>query len=493
MSHEFKTGIGEIPIPDLTDTSFTFISKSGTTVSLDSINFGTDNSDTTCILTFRGNAQRNSPSRGVLKSRPTILKLDWTFYTGSDTTKGLYGVWGGGAGWTGQPLYVKWDKAERGELTGLLQRFRNDTIPLNEIIQVSLSGKVYFIEMESGYATRNPISIDNPVKGTPSIDGKNRNYLLVGQGIQNRGSFAWRVFDLRKKELLHTEYLPSTFALKTWGACDASPLIDGSTGIFIWPTESGVIYRGVLNDKKITGTDQFRYEFSDHPRQGIESSPSAFRHLGYFTDNAGNVFCLDLRTMAPRWSFFNTDDSDSSPVLDITNDSVSVYTGNEVDRQGQKGMAYIRKLDGLTGMLKWQFGMECYAITEPKADNGGILSTPLPGKLKADGIVWAIFSRTTRSGGGLFVCLNDTTGEPVFKVEIKHYSWVSPLAVYDSSGNPYVYFADVGGNIWLYDGLSGELIFNEKYDLTFESSPIAIGNRIIQPARGNRILSFLIK
>jgi outer membrane protein assembly factor BamB len=478
---------------EMTDTSFTFESRNPVRFNFDSLTFFTGVEDSSGIYTYRGSNQRNSPVRGRLLSRPSELADDWIFSTGSDTTKGIYGVWGGGAGWTGQPLYTEWSPEEQKTLEGVADPYKGRDTLLKEIVQVSLCGKVYFIDFETGKQTRKPLIINNPVKGTPSIDGSNKKYLLVGQGIQNRGYFGWRVFDLRKQTLLHVEPMPSPFAYKMWGACDATPLVESKSGTFVWPTESGVIYRGLLDKGKIDSTELYRYSFPEHPRQGIESSPSVYKYLGYFTDNAGNVFCLDLRTMKPRWHFFNTDDTDGTPVIEIEKDTPYVYIGNEVDLQGSKGKAYLRKLNGLNGSLVWQYERECYSVTKPKTDNGGMLTTPVIGINKAKGLIWTSFSRTDIYGRGAFVCVNDSDGTLKYEIKLTSYSWVSPVALYDKEGNAYLYFSDVGGNIYLVDGATGEIIFRKKLDYIFESSPIAVGNRIIQPARGNRILSFIIK
>jgi outer membrane protein assembly factor BamB len=477
----------------LIDTSFSFEPRSAVKFNFDSLSFYTGVEDSSGIYTFRGSNQRNSPVRKRLRGRPSELINDWIFSTGSDTTKGFYGVWGGGAGWTGQPLYVEWTQAEQLDLTGFDELYiKKDTL-LKELIQVSLCGKVYFIDFETGKQTRAPLLINNPIKGTPAIDGKNKKYLLVGQGIQNRGIFGWRLFDLRKQTLIHTEPMPSPFAHKMWGANDATPLVDSKSGTFVWPTESGVIYRGVLDINKIDSTELYRYNFPEHPRQGIESSPSVYKYLGYFTDNAGNVFCLDLRNMKPRWHFFNTDDSDGTPVVVVENEIPYLYIGNEVDQQGSKGKAYLRKLNGLTGELVWEYERECYSVTTPRTDNGGMLTTPVAGINKAKGLIWTTFSRTDVYGKGAFVCVNDSDGSLKYEIKLNYYSWVSPIALYDTEGNAYIYFSDVIGNIYLVEGATGEIIFRKKLDYIFESSPIAVGNRIIQPARGNRILSFIIK
>ena len=456
------------------------------------LNFEADEFNPEGIFTFRGGNLRNSPVRGLLNATPKRMIVSWEFKTAQDSMSGKWGTWGGGAGWTGQPLIVSWNASEIKSIEALKPEFKSRK-SLKEIIQISLSGRVYFIELETGKATRAPLYIKNPIKGTPSIECKNKDFLMVGQGVPHRGGFAWRCFNLKTNALIHEEKMPNEFALRKWGACDASPLIDFKSNRFIWPTESGVIYRGVLGTTKIDSIEMFRYTSKDTKHQGLESSPSAIGNLAYFTDNGGNVFCLDVRTMKARWHFFNHDDSDASPVIQMKDGIPYIFIGNEVDKQGGEGICALRKLNGLTGQLVWAYEKKCFSITSPKTNNGGMLSTPCIGRNKAENMIWTIFSRTPKGGRGVFVCLDINTGKLIYEIPLENYSWVSPIALYDKSGNPYVYFPDVYGNIYLVDGLNGKIIFKQSMGLTFESSPVAWDNRIIQPARGNKIFSFTLE
>jgi hypothetical protein len=477
---------------DSIDSTFVIESLDTSVKIIDKLYFELDEENPEGIFTFRGGNQRNSPVRGNIKSRPKSIRQNWIFKTAVDSMSGSFGYWGGGAGWTGQPLVVNWKKKELQELNGLKPEFLNRT-ELKEIIQISLSGNIYFLDFETGIETRPPITIRNPIKGTPSIDPKNKDLLYVGHGIPHRGEMAWRTFHLKKQTLLHEEFLPSRFAYRKWGACDASPLIDTTSSTMIWPTESGVIYRHDFSKNVFDAIEQFRYKLSASSYQGIESSPSAYKQLGYFTDNGGNVFCADLRSMKPRWHFFNIDDSDASPVISIENEIPFVLIGNEVDKQGAEGFGYLRKLNGLTGKEMWKFEKRCYSSIGEKTNNGGMLSTPLLGREQASNIVYTIFSRTDEHGAGMLVAVDKINGNQLFEVPLSRYSWVSPIALYDENGYPTLYVPTVNGLVLLIDGISGEIIFSQDMGCIFESSPIAWNNRIIQPARGNKILSFIVQ
>ena len=477
---------------DSIDSTFELEPLDTSVAVIEKLYFDRDEENPEGIFTFRGGNQRNSPVRGKVNSKPKSIRIDWEFKTAIDSMRGNFGYWGGGAGWTGQPLVVNWKKNELAQLSNLKPEFLNRN-ELKEIIQISLSGNIYFLDFETGIETRPPLSIRNPIKGTPSIDPKNKDLLYVGHGIPHRGAMAWRVFHLKKQTLLHEEFLPSSFAYRKWGACDASPLIDTTSSTMIWPTESGVIYRHDFSKNLFDKIEQFRYKLSDSRYQGIESSPSAYKQLGYFTDNGGNVLCADLRNMKPRWHFFNIDDSDASPVISIENEIPYILIGNEVDKQGAEGFGYLRKINGLTGKEVWHFEKKCYSSIGEKVNNGGMLSTPLLGKEKAADIIYTVFSRTDLHGAGLLVAINKTNGSLLFEVPLSRYSWVSPIAVYDQNGAPTLYVPTVNGFVLLVDGLTGEVIFSQDTGCIFESSPIAWNNRIIQPARGNKIFSFVLE
>ncbi|MFY8078430.1 MAG: hypothetical protein ACOVMJ_07560, partial [Flavobacteriales bacterium] len=171
----------------LVDTSFYIESKNDSIQNIQDLYFEIDEENPEGIFTFRGGNQRNSPVRGSLSFQPKKIIKSWSFQTAMDTLNGPFGYWGGGAGWTGQPLVVNWSKSEIAQLSNLNPTFLSKN-ELKEIIQISLSGKIYFLDFETGAETRPPLFIRNPIKGTPSIDPKNKDLLFVGQGIPHRGN-----------------------------------------------------------------------------------------------------------------------------------------------------------------------------------------------------------------------------------------------------------------------------------------------------------------
>lgn len=461
----------------------------------DRIVFTNDYNSENGIFCFRGNAQRNAPTRGVVSGRPSKIEVDWEFTTNEDTTSSRLGVWRGGTGWTGQPLLVRWPKRTKQMLYGMDIAFIKKK-QATEVIVGSLCGEIYFLDFETGKPTRQALSINNPIKGTVSVDPRMNGLLYVGQGIPNRGRFGAYVFNMfAGEEVKHRSGLDPD-AYRQWGAFDSNALIDPKTGYWIHPAENGMIYKTkVGKDQQFSEDLKFRYKVKGRAAFGIESSFGAWNNLGFFGDNSGNVFCLNLMTMKPVWYFDNLDDTDAAMVVDIEkNGSPYLYIGNEVDKQGEKGMAYIRKLNAKTGKEIWKVGRECvgYGING-KVNSGGVLASVLPGKKKAADLVFGIFSRVQNSLKGEFVAIHKQTGKVKYAIPMDHYSWASPIDLYDKEGNCYIFFTDVFGNVYLIDGANGTILDKLKMPVVWESSPVAWDDRIVLGARGNKIYSFRIR
>ncbi|MDE6324378.1 MAG: hypothetical protein K2L85_09645, partial [Paramuribaculum sp.] len=60
------------------------------------------------VFTFRGGLQRRADFDGTVSGTPSAMKVEWVFRTQEDYSETSVGRWGGGSGWTGQPLYVEW-------------------------------------------------------------------------------------------------------------------------------------------------------------------------------------------------------------------------------------------------------------------------------------------------------------------------------------------------------------------------------------------------
>jgi len=449
--------------------------------------------DSSSIFCFRGDHFRNSPSRGYIKGKPKKVVLHWTFKTGYDGSTSEYGVWGGGTGWTGQPLVVKWTKEQKSKLGIVDTQFLADDNAL-EVIVGSLSGDIYFINFSTGDSTRLHLSVSGPIKGTPSVDPRKNGLLYVGQGIQREGKFGAYIFDMFTGKEVFFQTGVDHKAYIGWGAFDSNPLIDYKTGTAFWPAENGQLYtiQSQLNETPRV-VKKFKYKSAHTRRNGIESSMAVIDHFGFFADNDGNLVCIDLVTMEPQWENFNFDDTDASIVVDREGENYFLYVGNEVDKRGDSALANLRKIDAVTGKEIWSVDRACYSSTiKGKTINGGVLATPLVGKKKSKDLVIGIFSRTYNNNKGELVAVDKTTGIERYSFKLDAYSWASPVDFYDEKGNMYLFVTDVWGTIYLLNGANGKLIYKEKIGATIESSPVIINDRIIIGTRGRNILSFKI-
>ena len=443
--------------------------------------------DSSQILCFRGDEGRRNPTRGIIKSKPSKIFVDWKFETKTSNE------WGGGSGWTGQPLLVCWSKDMKIQLGILDTSFINNDKAMEGIVG-SLSGEIYFFDISNGKETRSPLVIDGPIKGTPSVDPRMNGILYVGQGIGEGKRFGAYVLDMiNRKELL---YIPGVEkdASRSWGAFDSNPLVDRKSGIVIWPGENGLIYKIDCSDKlNVHVVSKFKYNTAGFSRKGIESSAAVLGKYGFFADNTGNLFCLDLVTFKPKWFINNFDDTDASLVLDREENNYYLYLGNEVDHRKPEALSKIRKINVVTGQELWNWSIMCSGYDlRGKANSGGMLATPLLGLKNCEDLVFSVFSRTNGTLNSECVAVSKKTGKKIYTVKMDGYSWSSPVGIYDKKGNMYVFFSDIRGGTYLIYGKTGEIIYKEKYPYLFESSPIVYNNQIIVGVRGKTILGFKI-
>ena len=436
------------------------------------------------VSTFRGGPYRDRASYGRLGEKPKTLKIKWSYNTGSDPK------WGGGAGWTGQPLIIKWSDSVRAMMNLAPDMKANPDF--KEVILGSLDGKLYFHDLETGKPSRPPINIKNPIKGTLSVDPRGLPLLYAGQGISNTGEFGVRVFNLMDQSKLFFVNGRDPFAHRAWAAFDGSPLIDENADVLFLGGENGLIYSISLKTNYTSSlpgitispeATKYRYQFNSSHYQGIENSLVGYKDRIFFADNNGFIQCLSAEGMEPIWITQNHDDTDATLVLEEENGIPFLFTGNEVDLQGAKGFSHVKKLNGNDGSTVWDTKFECQTVRGPHPVNGGMLSTPVVGKQNGSGL--AIFS-LSRYGGmnkGLLVALQKSTGAIAWEVLLDNYSWSSPLDIYDKQGNMYIFLADSKGFVMLFDGLSGSIIYKAKIADLFEASPVSYDNMIVIASR----------
>lgn len=440
-------------------------------------------------FTFRGNTLRNADFGGSIKGTPSRVVVDWMFKTAFDTSRTSMGTWGGGTGWTGQPLYVHWTPGQMSDFRSTSPAL-TDNFGEEEIIVSSLCGKVYFLNFQNGKETRQNIDVTNPIKGTCSLDPSLNGNLYVGQGIPKVAPMGQIAIDLHNHKRTFFSGADRK-ALRAWGAFDSSPVAVG--GYLFWPGENGTIYKYKIQKGNITLHSTLRYRCKG-TAPGVENSLCAYNNYGWFGDNAGNIICIELNSLKPIWHYDNHDDIDGSIVCEVIDGVPYIYSGCEVDRQGNTGYCHMVKLNGLTGELVWEQKIACKKLNiGSKHFDGGLYCTPLLGKGDCQGMMFANICQKNTSSNADFTAFDTQTGEILYQTPLNTFAWSSPVAFYNEEGKMFVFTGDSAGNAYLIEAKTGKILFKEHMVNNFESSPVVVGNHLVVGSRGQEIYRLSIE
>ena len=446
------------------------------------------------VSTFRGNNYRDSASYGLADIKEEKLEKIW------DVGIGYLDSWTG-VGWNGQPSIIKWDE----ELKDIMNISPNKKSKrdLKEVIYGTLDGKIYFLDLDDGTYTREPINVGAPLKGSVSVDPRGMPMLYSGQGINvvngKNVPIGFRIYSLIDQKLLYFLDGIDKDCLRFWGAFDSTPLVHEKSDTMFECGENGLLYSIKLNtdynpqkgsvsiEPDVT---KYRYTSPVNGRLGVESSILAYRNFAYFADNSGTLQCIDLKTLSTVWVRNITDYTDSTGVIeDLGDENVYLYVANEVDIQGNNGYSYVRKIHALTGELIWEKGYQC-SYSE---NNGGAMASPVLGKNDIDNLVIFNIARSYKNNGGKLIAFDKNTGDEVWVIESDFYCWSSPVAVYTPEGKSYIIQCDSGGYMSLIEGRSGKTLDKIPLQANIEGSPAIFEDMIVVGTRGQKIWGIKIK
>ena len=453
------------------------------------------------VTTFRGNNFRDSASYGYANIRNGKFGETWTRGTGSLTAPD--GATWTGHGWSGQPLIVKWPKQTRDIMN--LYSWAKEREELVEVIYPAMDGFVYFSELESGAATRDKLYIGYTFKGAGAVDPRGYPLLYVGAGYaSSRGVSRIFIISLVDGSVLHTFGYGDGFAHRNWTAADAAPLVDAENDKLIYPSENGVLYIIDLNSEfdlsegtmKISPSAPTKWRFRGIRSHvggkywlGFESSPAIWQGHIFMADNGGHLICLDLNTLEPVWVRDVLDDTNNTPVISIEDGRPYVYIstgfhGGWRAPGSSAAVVPIWKLDAATGEVVWQTDYMCYTSD---GVSGGVQGTIAMGKHDLGDFIFVPVARTPTRSGGVLAALNKITGEIVWEFKTNTYSWSSPVCVYDGEGNGYIVYANAAGNLYLLNGLTGELLDTIQLGGTVEASPAVYDSTAVVGTRSCKI------
>ena len=451
--------------------------------------YGKDYTDVNGIVTFRGDNFRSGAAYGLANMSDFKFSDPWKVQTGT------LGEWSG-SGWVGQPLIVKWPKETKAIMN--MYDWAKEDDDLVEVIYATMDGNIYFLDLETGKATRDKLNMGYTFKGAGALDPRGYPILYIGSGVDStKGVSRAFVISLIDYEVLYEFGNRDPFTLRG-ELCyfDSSPLVDAETDQLIYPGENGILYIIKLN----TDYDEKAGTLSIDPGRvvkwhyygqrtslasywvGMEDSAVIFRGHIIMADNGGNLMCLDLNTLTLDWVQDTLDDTNCSPVLSIEDGHPYVYIStsfHEGWRSWTTAKIPIWKIDAETGERVWQTEYTCY--TESGV-SGGVQSTAALGQNDLEGYLYVTVAKTDNYNNGKLVCLDRSTGEVVWEYK-SYYTWSSPVLVYNADGSGYVIYCTYGNNMNMLDGKTGELLDSFNLQGGVEASPAVYNDRIVVGTR----------
>ena len=120
-------------------------------------------------------------------------------------------------------------------------------------------------------------------------------------------------------------------------------------------------------------------------------------------------------------------------------------------------------------------------------------ATACLGENNLSGLVYFNIARTGGKKHGKLVAIDKKTGGEVWSVDMKYYSWSSPVAVYNSNGDGYIILCDSDGNMHLLDGRTGKVKDTINLGKNIEATPSVFNNTVVVGTRGKKIYGVTLK
>ena len=457
------------------------------------------------VLTYRGTAFRQNAAVGTVEDATQLTQV-WAVETGSlkGKSRTYYGF-----SWANQPVIEQWARRVRQDMP--LLDGKNDKTALKEVIAASLDGKIYFLDLEDGSKTREPIELGYPMRSTPSLSTLAYPQMSVGQYARflanKTGSIGQHFYDLlTNKENLTIDGLDGGSkkdrAYNDVGAFDGSALYDRNSDTYITAGTNGMLYTVHMNTVYETPTDESgnlkvsptitmmksRTKKQKDAYTAVEAPIAMYGSYVFYADVEGVLRCVDTTTMTTVWAVETGDAVKSAVALDFDDDGrLWLYTANTLLNRS-KGDVTIRRYDATTGAEDWSLALNA---TKKKDYTAGAMASPVIGQYQLGDLVYYTLSYISASGSekllgsgakaqeGVLVALNKQTGKVVWAKSLGGYCYSSPVAVYNENGKGWIIQATSDGVLMLLDGLTGETINTLQLNGTIEASPAVYQNMLV--------------
>jgi len=466
----------------------------------DPIDFGLGENYTNVdgIVTFRGNNFRDCPTYGTANIvNKKFDKNPWHQSTGALTAPDLQ-TWSG-SGWVGQPLMMTWPKELRQKMN--MHDWAKNADSLTEVVYATMDGNIYFLDLQTGEQTRNPLNLGYTFKGAGALDPRGYPIMYVGSGYDSsKGKSHVFIINLLDCSVMYEFGANDGFSLRgNLSFFDGSPLVDAETDRLIYPGESGILYIMRLNTSydpeagtlSIAPSDIVKWRYKGLGRtafySGMEDSAVIWRGHIFMTTNDGYMFCLNINTLETVWVQDVLDDTNCSPVLELEDGHPYIYISTSFRygiRSTSTATIPIWKIDAVTGEILWHVDYNCYSTS---GTSGGVQGTLAVGKNKLSDLIFVPVARTPSIGSGVLTAINKQTGTIVWEQETQMYVWSSPVAVYDDEGNGYIILCTTGGTMYLFDGLTGDMLDFIDLGSNIEASPAVYKDMVVIGTRATGI------
>lgn len=459
--------------------------------------YGSDYTDVEGIVTFRGNNFRESSSYGTADIVKQKFGESWVVGTGA--LKAPDGEVWTGSGWVGQPLMMTWPKEVRQNMN--MHDWAKEAEELTEVIYATMDGHIYFLDLETGEKTRDPMYLGYTFKGAGALDPRGYPIMYLGSGYDStQGKSRVFIINLIDCEVMYTFGNADSFSKRgTLSYFDGSALVDAETDKLIYPGENGILYIYTLNTfydeangvLSVTPSPPVKWRYygkrSGSMYLGMEDSAIIWRGHIFFTTNDGYLFCLDLNTLETVWVQDVLDDTNCTSTLELEDGHPYLYVSTSFHlgwRSNTTAEVPVWKIDAENGEIVWKTSYECRST---KGNSGGVQGSIALGKNGLSDLIFVPVARTPSVGAGFLVALDKKTGKEAWKLSSPNYSWSSPVAVYDKDGKGYICFANSVGKLELIDGLTGEVLDSMELGGNVEASPAVFNNKLVVGTRGCKI------
>jgi len=463
------------------------------------------------VTTFRGNAFRMNAAIGTV-ANPTSMSVLWQTEGGKLEIKAgmRYGF-----GVYSQPAIVKWPKDIR-QVMQLNEGYAEKSA-LKEVILSGQDGKVYFLDLATGEATREAINLGYALRGAPSVHPLSYPILTFGQfsnklpdkTSKTMGLYYYNLIDGKQLRLVN---MLDDRAYYTVGAVDTSALIDRNSNTLIAVGTNGMLYTEKL-DFYFAANDGGVFKFGDVKEQAslmshtknqknstaaVESSLAMYGSYAFYADMAGILRCVDTTTMTTIWAVDTGDAVRAAIALDLDTETNTLwlYTANTITNRSKNVDVTIRRYNAMTGEADWSLPVHCIRKYSGQKDatgkeiTAGAVASPIIGQNGLNGLVYFTLSSVSSDGGetltgkaekqpSMLVALNKADGKVVWTLAMDAYSYSSPVAVYSEAGEGWVIQCCSNGTIYLLNGLTGEIVNTLQVAGTIEGSPAVYGDTMV--------------